>query len=172
MISRRLGLCGLVLLSLGGLGCAAAPASKEPTGAAAPASPPPPMAASEDESSAGSEPAAPRAASVNETLGGGTLTQQEIRAEVVKHVELFDQCYLIGAGKSRDFVATVTVKATLGPSGSVTASEVIKSTAKNKKVDACVAEAFKKIKFPAPKGAATSVITFPMEFEATEEVRQ
>jgi TonB family protein len=108
---------------------------------------------------------------VSEPLGGGTLTQQEIRAVVLKHAELFDKCYLIGAGKSRDFVATVTVKATVAKSGTVTVTEVLKSTSKNPKVDACVADAFKQIKFPPPKGAATSVITFPIEFHGTEEVR-
>lgn len=111
------------------------------------------------------------AAAVNEPLTGGQLTQAQIREVVEKNGELFDACYSIGAGKSRDFIATVTVKATLGPTGSVTVSEVMKSTAKNKKVDTCVAEAFKKIQFPAPKGAATSVITFPIEFQGTEEVR-
>ena len=82
--------------------------------------------------------------------------------------DLFNDCYTLGAGKSRQFVATVTVKATVGPTGAVNAAEVVKSTAKNKKVDACVLDAFKKMKFPA--AGSTVPITFPMEFNGAEEV--
>jgi TonB family protein len=175
MSLRNLAWCALVLLPLG---CGGAPTSAEPPSAgdamarpesasAAPMAAPGGAGATDEtrSSSVG-------AAAVSEPLTGGQLTQAQIRDVVEKNGELFDQCYLLGAGKSRDFVATVTVKATLGPSGTVTVAEVIKSTAKNKKVDTCVADAFKKIQFPAPKGAATSVITFPMEFQGTEEVRR
>lgn len=119
----------------------------------------------------GDAPKPPEAAVVSEKLGGGQLSQNEIRDIVTKNAELFDACYTIGAGKSQQFVATVTVKATIGPTGTVNETEIKSSTAKNKKVDTCVADAFKKIKFPAPKGAVTSVITFPMEFNGAEEVR-
>jgi len=49
---------------------------------------------------------------------------------------------------------------------------VLSSTTKNPKVDACVKDAFKKIKFPAPKNAGTSVITFPIQFAGLEEVKK
>jgi TonB family protein len=65
----------------------------------------------------------------------------------------------------------VTVKATIGQKGDVNAAEVIKSTSKSKPVDACVANAFKKMKFPPPRGGVTSVITFPMEFNGAEQVQ-
>lgn len=100
----------------------------------------------------------------------GRLTQQEIGEILSKNAALFNDCYTIGAGKSQSFTGVVTVKATLGPSGSVTDAQVIKSTAKNQKVDTCVVQAFKKIKFPPPKDGGTSVITFPMEFEGVEQV--
>ena len=48
--------------------------------------------------------------------------------------------------------------------------EVTKSTANNPKVDACVAQAFKRVKFPAPADGATSVITFPITFNGLEVV--
>jgi TonB family protein len=185
MSLRRIGLCALLTLPLG-CGAAPPPSGATPAGAlgepggglqqAPPATAPSPGAElttqkkpdAEGESGGST---VGGAEVVNEPLGGGTLTQQEIRAVVLKHAELFDKCYVIGAGKSRDFVATVTVKATVAKSGTVTVSEVVKSTSKNKQVDTCVADAFKQIKFPPPKGAATSVITFPIEFQATEEVR-
>lgn len=196
MSFRNLGLCALVLLPLA---CSSAPppAAEPPSaGTATEAAPPPaadaaaqpqaaaPMAArpATDEAaqksteSAGGGSTKPEGASVvdgggGDKLGGGTLTQAEIRDVVLKNAELFDACYTLGAGKSRDFVATVTVKATVAASGNVTDTRVIKSNANNKKVDTCVSDAFKKIKFPPPKGAATAVITFPIEFNGTEEVR-
>jgi TonB family protein len=68
-------------------------------------------------------------------------------------------------------VGKVTLKVTLGPTGNVNEALVAKSTAKNPKVDQCVVDGFKKIKFPAPKAGATSVFTFPMEFGGAVEVK-
>lgn len=99
----------------------------------------------------------------------GTLERQEIGAAVGRQAALFNDCYTIGAGKGVQFKAVVTVKATIGPTGSVTQGEIIKSTANNPKVDACVLNAFKKVQFPAPKAGA-SVITFPMEFDGADQV--
>jgi TonB family protein len=117
---------------------------------------------------------APGAAVVDtkEPLVGGTLSQEDVRKILEKSGEVFDDCYTLGAGgKTKEFIATIRVKATLGPTGAVNAAQVIQSTAKNPKVDACVSEAFKKIKFPAPKNAGTSVITFPITFGGLQEVR-
>jgi outer membrane biosynthesis protein TonB len=136
---------------------------------APPAAPPEPP---KKEPPNGPEEKTPGTAEVAEPIGGGRLTQAEIRDIVLKKAELFDPCYSIGAGKSQQFAATVTIKATVGPTGVVNVAQIIKSTAKNKKVDTCVADAFKLIKFPAPQGAATSVITFPLEFSGVEEVQK
>lgn len=116
---------------------------------------------------------APQQAAVDSSSAplAGRLTQQEIGEILSKNAALFNDCYTIGAGKSQSFTGVVTVKATLGPSGSVTDAQVIKSTAKNQKVDTCVVQAFKKIKFPPPKDGGTSVITFPMEFDGVEQVK-
>jgi TonB family protein len=99
----------------------------------------------------------------------GKISQQTIMDLVVKNQALFNDCYTIGAGKSQHFVATVTVKASIGPTGSVNGTQIAKSTAKNPKVDQCVAEAFKKMKFPAT--GSTVPITFPMEFNGAEQVK-
>jgi hypothetical protein len=173
----------LLALSIAGCGTAPAPKSADPAGAQLAASPAPPStdsastpaettpaAKAPDDETKGSS-TVDKATVVNEPLGGGYLSQSDIRAIVMKNSELFNDCYTIGAGKSQQFVATVTIKATIGPAGAVQISEITKSTANNKKVDTCVADSFKKIKFPAPKGAATAVITFPMEFQGAEEVK-
>jgi hypothetical protein len=98
------------------------------------------------------------------------LSDQDIRRTVESNAALFDNCYTVGAGKSKDFKAVVEVKATVGPTGAVNDTQVIKSTAKNPKVDACVAEAFKRIKFPAIKSAV--VIKFPINFAGSEMIQK
>jgi TonB family protein len=105
-------------------------------------------------------------------LSNGKFSQDDIRKILDANSEVFGECYTLGAGgKNKAFTGTVKVKATVGPSGDVKAVEVLKSDTKNKKVDACVSDAFKKIKFPAPKNGATSVITFPIGFGSLEEVK-
>jgi TonB family protein len=142
------------------------------TAAAAPA----PLDSSKGSSKVkGAPSAAPAAAVVDskEPLTGGTLTQEDVRKILEKSGDLFGDCYTIGAGsKTKEFIATVRIKATLGPSGAVNAAQVVGSTAKNPKVDACVSQAFKKIKFPAPKNGGTSVITFPIQFGGLERVEK
>lgn len=128
----------------------------------------------------GSVPATPGAPKESKPVGQaattegnltGKLTQADILALVNEHNELFNDCYTIGAGDSQQFVATVTIKATIGPSGKVADTEIVKSTAKNPKVDDCVTTAFKKMPFPKPADGATTVITFPMKFEGAEEIQ-
>jgi len=102
----------------------------------------------------------------------GKLTQADIGRILEKNGDVFGDCYTLGAGgKTKDFRGVVTVKATIGPSGTVNQVDVTKSTANNAKVDACVREAFKKIKFPKPRDGATSVITFPISFNGVEQIQ-
>jgi len=166
MTSRTIALASLLAFVL--LGCGgAAPPAEEPMAPKAKASAPPSGAAA-------AETVAPQAAVVDSPLSlSGKLSQDEIRKILEQNAELFGDCYTLGAGgKSKDLRGTVKVKATLGPDGTVKVVEVVKSTMKNKKVDTCVADAFKKIKFPKPADAATSVITFPIKFDGLEEVQQ
>ena len=101
----------------------------------------------------------------------GKLTQADIGRILEKNGDVFGECYTLGAGgKTKDFKGVVTVKATIGPSGTVNQVDVTKSTANNVKVDACVREAFKKIKFPRPRDGATSVVTFPISFNGVEQI--
>ena len=102
----------------------------------------------------------------------GKLTQADIGRILESNGDVFGDCYTLGAGgKTKDFKGIVTVKATIGPSGVVNQVDVTKSTANNPKVDACVREAFKKIKFPHPRDGATSVITFPISFNGVEQIQ-
>ena len=96
------------------------------------------------------------------------LSQAEILAAVQDGSALFDKCYDLGG---KDLAGSVKLKATIGPTGVVNVAEVVTSNVKNAKVDACVLESFKKVKFPPPHGGGTAVITFPMTFTGREQVR-
>jgi TonB family protein len=98
------------------------------------------------------------------------ITQDDILALVNSHMDIFNRCYTLGAGTSKSYRAKVTVKATVSPTGSVTAVEVLDSTAKNPKVDACVGDGFKKLTFERPKGSGATVFTFPLSFDGIVQV--
>lgn len=169
------------------LGCggapppAAAPPAEAP-GAAASAAPQapaahkdsaPPAAAAADTGAPAPSPSAIGRSSTTATDAPlvSTITQDAIIAQVQKHAEQFNRCYTLGAGASKTWRAKVTVKATVGPTGVVSAVDVQNSTAKNPKVDACVVEGFKKLSFQRPKGAGTTTFTFPLSFDGMEQVQ-
>lgn len=93
----------------------------------------------------------------------GTLSNAEIQKTVNDNIQAFDACYTLGADKQGKLEGTVTVRLTVGPLGTVKDSTLMKSTIKNSKVNTCVVDAFKKLKFPQPRGGA-AIITYPMTF--------
>ncbi|MEP7120623.1 MAG: TonB family protein [Byssovorax sp.] len=137
------------------------------------AAPPPPHGSTQGQGEGHAGEGTLRAAVVDSTEPlGGKLTQADIGRILEKNGDVFGDCYTLGAGgKMKDFKGVVTVKATIGPSGTVNQVDVTKSTANNAKVDSCVREAFKKIKFPKPRDGATSVITFPISFNGVEQIQ-
>jgi TonB family protein len=134
-------------------------------------SPPPPPHGSTTATGKGKEERVGQAVVDTSEPISGKLTTADIGRILEKNGDVFGECYTLGAGgKTKDFKGVVTVKATIGPSGAVNQVDVTKSTANNVKVDACVREAFKKIKFPRPHDGATSVITFPISFNGVEQI--
>lgn len=94
----------------------------------------------------------------------GTLSNEQIQAAVNENAKAFDKCYTLGADKDGKLEGTVTVQATVGPLGTVNEASVKTSTVKNPKVDECVRDAFKTLKFARPGGGGTVMITYPMTF--------
>jgi len=123
--------------------------------------------ASGSKADAPSPDAASTKASVPDGALGGELSQADIQKLVEQNVKLFDPCYSIASGGKKTFAATVELKATIGPAGTVNAIEATKSSDKSKKLDECVMGAFKQIKFPKPHNGATSVIKYPMKLEGS-----
>jgi TonB family protein len=147
------------------LGCGPSAPADDARAGKAEAAPAQPTAAPTASAEAGAGAGAGGADPKSDGTMSGTLSKEQIDSAVNKSVKLFDPCFTIGADKDGKMSGTVTVKATVAPNGDVKEAGVSKSTVKNKKVDACVVEAFKKVKFPPPAGGSPAVITFPMKFD-------
>jgi hypothetical protein len=135
---------------------AAAPAPAQDSAKKGDASPPPPP---------------PGRAVATDAPISTKITQDDILALVQKNTDAFYRCYSIGAGATKSYRAKVTVKATVSPVGAVNAVDIVNSTAKNPKVDACVVDAFKKLTFTRPAGSGATVFTFPLSFDGMEQVQ-
>lgn len=98
---------------------------------------------------------------VVESAGG--LSEAEVRSTIVQQQTVFQSCYEIGASSSAGaFSGVVTLRATIGPTGTVASVDVVQSSTKNVRVDGCVADAVRRIQFPAKGGGA--VVGIPIEF--------
>jgi TonB family protein len=151
----------------GATGEAAKPA--QPGAAAATAAPPPPTVVDVTNKASDANAAPGKATAKDAVLT--KISQEDILAAVNKNGDAFNKCYSIGAGSSKSYTAKVTVKATVGPSGTISSAEVVASTAKNAKVDACVLDGFKKITFTRPPNSGATIITFPLNFEGMQQVQ-
>lgn len=93
----------------------------------------------------------------------GGLSEAEVRTTIVQQQAVFRTCYELGvAATSSGFSGTVALRATIGPTGTVASVDVLSSSTKLLRVDACVADAVRRIQFPAKGGSA--VVGFPIEF--------
>jgi len=99
-------------------------------------------------------------AAVVDSAGG--LSEAEVRATIVQKQSSFRECYNLGRAGAGAFQGTITLRVSIGPSGAVSAVEVVSSTTKNLRVDSCVSDAVHRIQFSAKGGGA--VIAFPIEF--------
>ena len=97
----------------------------------------------------------------------GEISQADIAAAVSDAEQLFEACRGGGAGGATRRVASIRVTATLGPEGSGDDASVQKSSTRNATADKCVTDAVKRLKFPAPKEGASSVILIPIELGAS-----
>ncbi len=153
---------------------AAGPASTTPSapdsGGSAAATPAPSggdKAAPPAAAAAPSAAAQPAAARTDAPLATG-ITQQDVLDQVQKHADWFDKCVSIGQKGAKGFRAKITLKATIGPSGTVNAADVASSTSKNAAFDACVLDAFKKLTFPRPPGSGATMLSCPLNFDAAQ----
>ena len=144
---------------------AAAPEGAPPAPGSADAASAPPPAGPASATAAATPP--PSAASVAPVASGvpkggpsdapllGKLTDADVQATLAKNYGNFDPCYPESLKKKAADIR-VQMKPTIGPGGKVNELLVTKSSG-DKKFDACVMDAFKKIQFPASKEGSAFV---------------
>ncbi len=91
------------------------------------------------------------------------LSEAEVRSTIVQKQASFRECYDLGAsGSAGAFSGSITLRVSIGPTGTVASVDVVASTTKVAAVDSCVTQAVRKIQFPAKGNGA--VVAFPIEF--------
>ena len=91
------------------------------------------------------------------------LSEAEVRATIVGKQASFRECYDLGAsGSAGAFSGAITLRVSIGPTGTVATVDVVTSTTKVAAVDSCVTQAVRRIQFPAKGNGA--VVAFPIEF--------
>jgi TonB family protein len=150
---------------------AGSPAPSAVAPAAGGAQPPPPASVPGAAVGKKADTAGPGRAAATDAPILSKITQDDVLAAVNANGATFDRCYALGAAGSKSYAAKVTVKATVGPSGTVNTVEVVSSTAKSAKLDACVVDAFKTLSFRRPSGSGATVFTFPLTFDAPQQVQ-
>jgi hypothetical protein len=113
----------------------------------------------------------PQKSAVAVPASTGKLSRDDILIAVSDAESLFDVCHAMGGGGGKPFIATVTVKAAISGEGTVTEATLQKSTSKSSKIDKCVVDALRRVKFPAAKDGAASVFTFPVELKGSTTPR-
>jgi TonB family protein len=175
-LSRFVLVCLSVTSCAALVGCGSAPTTKQPNSSTAATGSSGPNTSSTTAATANTPPPAETTGTAGEapaehasTSGPGTvplvgsLSHVEVETAIGGNMDVFDPCYTLGADKQGKLEGSLTVKAVVGPNGGVKDTSIQKSTMKNSKVDKCVADAFRKIKFPQSKGGVT-VVTYPMKF--------
>ncbi len=89
---------------------------------------------------------------------GNGLSEADIRTAISARSALLRQCYSMGASADAAFKGTITLRANIGPTGTIASLEVVSSTTKNAKVDGCVMDALRGTQFPATGTGGTASI--------------
>lgn len=97
--------------------------------------------------------------------GEGTLDKDLIRRIVRAHIPEIRYCYNEGLQRDPDLAGALTVDFEIAPTGDVVASEIHEgSTLKDAAVEACIAAAVMKWKFPKPDGGHV-LVSYPFVLE-------
>lgn len=134
------------------------------TGPVRAATPPPPPTDGKPESDTGHKTPEDERGAVHAAVvdSASNLSEAEVRTTIVQKQASFRQCYDLGMSSSAAFAGTVSLRVSIGPTGTVASVEVLSSTTKIAAVDSCVTQAVRSMQFPAKGNGA--VVAFPIEF--------
>ena len=96
----------------------------------------------------------------------GSIDKDIIRRIVRSHINEVRHCYAQGLKTDPNLAGRVSIEFTIAATGRVTEAEISSSTLPEsaKDVNACVATAVKRWKFPKPAGGGVVTVTYPFVF--------
>ena len=94
----------------------------------------------------------------------GPLDKALIEKVVRRDLNQIKYCYTRELTKDPSLKGKVVVKFTIAKDGSVSKASIKSSTLGSRKVDECVTDRFRKLKFPAPNGGAIVIVSYPLIF--------
>ena len=95
----------------------------------------------------------------------GDLDKILVEKVVKKNINQIRNCYSRELNKNPNLAGKISMKFVISKDGTVSKASVKKSSMGNKKVEGCLAEQFKRFKFPKPKGNGIVIVTYPFVFE-------
>ena len=97
------------------------------------------------------------------TAKAGRLQPEVIQGVVRENFSKFQVCYEAGLQNDRKLAGVIRVAFVIKEDGTVSDTNDSGSTLADKKVNACVLQAFTAITFPKPEGGIVQVV-YPIEF--------
>ena len=94
----------------------------------------------------------------------GALTKSQIDQVVKRHLNSIRYCYQKELTKRPSLQGKVVVKFVIGKDGAVSRASKKSSTLGSSAVDGCVANKFKRMQFPEPRGGGIVVVSYPFLF--------
>lgn len=99
------------------------------------------------------------------TVTGG-LAQEVIRRTIQRNIGQVRFCYEQALNANPNLAGRVTVRFVISPSGAVQTAVASSSTVADPRVGVCVAQAMRRLSFPAPDGGGVVSVTYPFMFSA------
>ena len=94
----------------------------------------------------------------------GSLDRSLIDKVIKRNMNQIRYCYQRQLTKNPKLKGNITVEFTIAKDGSVSKASINKSTVNSKAVDNCVANRFKRFRFPQPKDDETVIVKYPFIF--------
>jgi serine/threonine-protein kinase len=98
-------------------------------------------------------------------VAAGTVSTTSVNATVRMHSAEIRECYQRARMSRSDLRGSVTVRAEVGPAGSVTAARIASSTVGDSRLESCIISSFGQWRFEPPAGGVAGSVTYTFKFE-------
>jgi hypothetical protein len=97
----------------------------------------------------------------------GALSKEIIRRTIGRHINEIRFCYEQQLIARPDLQGRVAIKFVIAPTGAVMKAAVDQSDVGSQKVESCIADAVRRMNFPAPEGGGIVIVTYPFLLSQT-----